>query len=234
MDPVAFACRNAGQRDVNVMKIDFDPLESNRPEDSEFQRIESGQHRDLRVREHLDRMRCGIVFCDVAARVHWLNGSAARLLVAGPLRLVGARLVADAEADMQTLLHELAEAAAAADDTARFLCLGQGERTLHVAVQVGACSSSIALTLTSPSRPADISTDALIQLFGLTPTEACLLAALATGSSLEQYAQQRGVSVKTARVQVKSCLKKTGVQRQSELVRLVWSSAVAHLSSGQE
>jgi DNA-binding CsgD family transcriptional regulator len=209
----------------------MDPL-ANRPEDSEFQPIELGLHRDLRLREHLDRMRCGIVFCDVAARVHWLNASAARLLADGPLRLVGARLVADGEADTQTLMHKLAEAAAAADNTARYLCLGQGKQTLHVAVQVGAYSSSIALTLTSPSRPADISTEALVQLFGLTPTEACLLAALATGSSVEQYAQQRGVSVGTARVHLKSCLKKTGVQRQSELVRLVWSSAVAYLSSG--
>lgn len=222
------------KRDANVMKFDFDDPQPDRPEDAEFQRIELGEHRDLRLREHLDRMRCGIVFCDVAARVHWLNGSAARLLVAGPLRLVGARLVADSEADTQTMMHKLAEAAAAADNTARYLCLGHDKRTLHVAVQVGACSSSITLTLTSPSRAADISTDALIQLFGLTPTEACLLAALATGSSVEQYAQQRGVSVGTARVQLKSCLKKTGVQRQSELVRLVWSSAVAHLSSGQE
>jgi DNA-binding CsgD family transcriptional regulator len=215
------------------MMIDFDDVQPNRPEDAGFQRIELGQHRDLRVREQLDRLRCGIVFCDVAARVHWLNGSAVRLLAAGALRLIGARLVADGEADMQTLLHQLAEAAAAADNTARYLCLGQGKRTLHVAVQVGVSSSSIALTLTSPSRPADISTDALIQLFGLTPTEACLLAALATGSSVGQYAQQRRVSVETARVQLKSCLKKTGVQRQSELVRLVWSSAVAYLSSGE-
>jgi DNA-binding CsgD family transcriptional regulator len=216
------------------MKLDLDHLQPSRPEDAEFQRTESGQHRDLRLREHLDRMRCGIVFCNVSARVQWLNGSADRLLAAGPLRLVDARLVADSEADTQRLMHKLAEAAAAADNTARYLCLGQGTRTLHVGVQVGASSSSIALTLTSPSRAADISTAALIQLFGLTPTEACLLAALATGSSVEQYAQKRGVSVETARVQLKSCLKKTGVQRQSELVRLVWSSAVAHLSSGDE
>jgi hypothetical protein len=51
---------NAGQRDANVMKIDFDHLEQNRPEDAAFQPIELGQHRDLRLREHLDRMRCGI------------------------------------------------------------------------------------------------------------------------------------------------------------------------------
>jgi DNA-binding CsgD family transcriptional regulator len=215
------------------MKIDFDHLQPNRSEDAEFQPMELGQHRDLSFREHLNRMRCGIVFCDVAARVHWLNGSATRLLAAGPLVLVGTRLVADAKADTQTLMHNLAEAAAAADNTERCLCLGQGNRTLHVAVQVGPSSSSIALTLTSPIRAADISTNALLQLFGLTPTEACLLAALATGSSLEQYAQRRGVSVGTARVQVKSCLKKTGAQRQSDLVRLVWSSAVAYLSPGE-
>ena len=68
------------------------------------------------------------------------------------------------------------------------------------------------------------------RLFGLTPTEARLLGSLATGSSVEDYAQQRGVSVGTARVQLKQIQSKTGQHRQSDLVRLVLSSAAAHLS----
>jgi DNA-binding CsgD family transcriptional regulator len=194
--------------------------------------LQTSRKRDLHLREHLDRLRCGIVLCDAAARVHWLNGSANRLLVAGPLRLVGSRLLVDSDAQTQALMHKLAEAAAAAGNSVRYLCLGDGKLTLHVAVQGAARSSLLALTLTSPSRAVDIPTDALIELFGLTPTEACLVAALATGSSVEQYAHQRGVSVGTARVQLKSCLKKTGVARQSELVRLVCTSVAAHVSNG--
>ena len=177
-------------------------------------------------------LRYGIVLCDAGAQVHWLNGSADRLLAAGPLRLIGARLLADSEVCTATLMRSLADVTAGSGQTVRYLCLGQGKLKLHVAVRHAAYSSSIALTLTAPSQAADIPSDALIQLFGFTPTEACLAASLATGSSLEQYAEQRGVSVGTARVQIKSCFKKTGVQRQSDLVRLVCTSVAAHVSNG--
>lgn len=192
--------------------------------------LQAAPKHDLPWREHLDRLPCGIVLCDAAAEVHWLNGSADRLLAAGPLRLVGSRLLADNEADTQTLMQKLAEAAASAGSTVRYLRLGQGELTLHVAFQAAAGSSFIALTVTSPRRAADIPTDALIQLFGLTRTEACLVAALATGSTVEEYANHRGVSVETARRQLKFSLKKTGTRRQSELVRLICTSVAAHVA----
>lgn len=187
---------------------------------------------DCRPRELLDRLRCGMVFCDAEGRVDWLNRSAEHLLAAGPLRLIGSRLLGDSEAETTKLMNELARAGSAESNTVRYLHLGWDERVLHVAIQPAAHSSTVVLTLTLPSRAVDIPTDALIQLFNLTPTEACLVAALATGSTLEQYAQQRGASVATARVQLKHVQKKTGARRQSDLVRLVWSSVAAHLSPG--
>lgn len=180
--------------------------------------------------ERLDRLPCGMVLCDASAQVHWRNASADRLLAAGPVRLIGSRLFADSRADMDALLQKLAEAASSAGNSVRYLCLGQGELTLHLAIQGAARSSSIALLLSSPRRAVDIPTDALIQLFGLTPAEGGLVAALANGSTLEQYAQQRGVSVGTARVHLKASLKKTGTRRQSELVRLVCTSVASHAS----
>jgi DNA-binding CsgD family transcriptional regulator len=194
-------------------------------------RLQESLMHDRRLREHLDRLRCGIVLCDAAARVHWLNGTAERLLTTGPLRLVAARLRGNSTADTAQLMHELAEAEAASG-TVRYLRLGHGEGTRHVAIQAASQPSTMVLILTSASRGADIPTDALIRLFGLTPTEARLVAALATGSTVEQYAQQRGVSVGTARVQLKQVQAKTGARRQAELVGLVLSSAAAHLVSG--
>jgi DNA-binding CsgD family transcriptional regulator len=186
---------------------------------------------DRHLRGQFDRLRCGMVFCDAEGRVHWLNRSAERMLTDGPLRLAGSRLLGDCEADTTKLMNELAQAGSPGDNTARHLRLGRGERELHVAIQAAAQPSTMALTLTSPRRSADIPTDALIQLFGLTPTEALLVAALAAGSTLEQFAQQRGTSAETARVHLKRVNIKTGVQRQSDLVRLVWSSAATYLSS---
>jgi DNA-binding CsgD family transcriptional regulator len=184
------------------------------------------------LRGHLDRLRCGLAFCDAEGRVDWINRSAERLLAGGPLHLVGSRLLGDTEANTEKLMHELAEAVATTSHTVRYLRFGQDELTLHVAIHAAARPSTVVLTLTSPTRGADIPSDALIHLLGLTPTEARLVAALASGSTLEQYAQEHGVTVGTARVQLKSSQKKTGTRRQSELVRLVWSSAAVQLSSG--
>ncbi|MNU82908.1 hypothetical protein D3C71_725940 [compost metagenome] len=86
------------------------------------------------------------------------------------------------------------------------------------------------LVISAADQTLDLPAGALESLFGLTPTEARLLGALATGSSVEHYALQRGVSVGTARVQLKQIQAKTGQHRQSDLVRLVLSSAAAHLS----
>jgi DNA-binding CsgD family transcriptional regulator len=195
-------------------------------------RLHASPMYDRSLRKHLDRLRCGMVFCDAEGRVGWLNRSAEQLLAAGALRLVGSRLVGDSQADTKKLMNELAEAGSAGSQMARYLRLGRGEGALHVAIQAAAQPSTLVLTLTSPIRGADLPIDALVQLFGLTPTEARLVAALVTGSTLEQYAQQRGVSLATVRVQLRRVKVKTALQRQSDLVRLVWSSAAAQLSSG--
>jgi DNA-binding CsgD family transcriptional regulator len=195
-------------------------------------RLQTSLIYDRHLCRQLDQLRCGMVFCDAEGRVDWFNRSAARLLAAGPLRLIGSRLIGDTEADTTKLLNELAKAGAAGNNAVRYLRLGWDDWALHVAIQASAQSSTLVLTLTSPSRGADLPIDALVQLFGLTHTEAGLVAALATGSTLEEYAQQRGVTVGTTRVQLRRVQVKTATRRQSDLVRLVWSSAAAHLSSG--
>ena len=128
---------------------------------------------DRRLHEHLDRLRCGMIFCDAEGRVHWLNRSAKRLLACGPLRLVGSCLAGDSEAQTDELMNALA--GCAVGNTASYLRLGQGTCALHLAIQACAHSTTMVLTLTSPGRSADIPANALIQLFGLTPTKVDLL-----------------------------------------------------------
>lgn len=57
--------------------------------------------------------------------------------------------------------------------------------------------------------------------FDLTPAEADVAAALADGSSLNEIAAVRRVSVNTIRIQLRTVFGKMGVTRQSELVRLL-------------
>jgi DNA-binding CsgD family transcriptional regulator len=63
----------------------------------------------------------------------------------------------------------------------------------------------------------------LKEWFGLSGAESRLANALAAGHSIEQYALTYSISVATARTQLRSILKKTGVSRQQELVRLLAS-----------
>jgi DNA-binding CsgD family transcriptional regulator len=72
-----------------------------------------------------------------------------------------------------------------------------------------------------PDRTVPLPAERLCRVFGLTPAEAKLAAALAGGSTLGQYADRASIKIGTARWYLKQVLAKTGVHRQSELVRNV-------------
>lgn len=62
----------------------------------------------------------------------------------------------------------------------------------------------------------------LTQLHGLTPTEARVAIALAQGHAPEEIATLFGIGLGTVRTHLKSTMAKTGTNRQSQLVALVW------------
>jgi DNA-binding CsgD family transcriptional regulator len=55
----------------------------------------------------------------------------------------------------------------------------------------------------------------------LTPAETRLAIALFKGQSVEAYAKDTGISINTARWYVKQIYAKTGVKRQTELIRML-------------
>ncbi|MNO92645.1 Bacterial regulatory protein, luxR family [compost metagenome] len=65
------------------------------------------------------------------------------------------------------------------------------------------------------------------QLFNLTPAETSLALELANGLSLEEAAEELNIRRNTARAHLRSIFSKTGVRRQTELVRLMLNSVVA-------
>jgi DNA-binding CsgD family transcriptional regulator len=70
---------------------------------------------------------------------------------------------------------------------------------------------------------------ALSALYGLTPAEARLAAALSGGESLNGVAERLGVSTNTVRTQLKAVFQKTGHTRQAELVRAITANPVLRL-----
>ena len=55
----------------------------------------------------------------------------------------------------------------------------------------------------------------------LTPAETRIAIALVKGQSVEAYAKEAGISINTARWYVKQIYAKTGVKRQTELIRML-------------
>lgn len=75
--------------------------------------------------------------------------------------------------------------------------------------------------LADPDQRTRLPSELLSTFFGLTEKEAALAMHLGGGGTLASYSESQFVSQNTARTQLKSVFRKTGVKRQSELVALL-------------
>jgi DNA-binding CsgD family transcriptional regulator len=82
------------------------------------------------------------------------------------------------------------------------------------------------IIVVDPARYAPSEKD-LTDLFGLSPAEARVAAALMTGESLANIAAGSGVQITTVRTQLRSILRKVGVKRQFDLVRILSSAGIS-------
>jgi DNA-binding CsgD family transcriptional regulator len=73
---------------------------------------------------------------------------------------------------------------------------------------------------------------ALAKLFGLTPAEAAFAVLLGDGLTLDEAAAEQSIARNTARAHLRSIFAKTGVSRQTQLVRLIVTS-LAQLGSSE-
>lgn len=82
------------------------------------------------------------------------------------------------------------------------------------------------------SRPGSLqlSPKRLVTLYKITPAEARLAARLAALRTLEEASDDLGISISTARTQLKSVFSKTSTSSQSELLMLLATGALAHIS----
>lgn len=203
------------------------------------------------LQTHLDTLHCGLLICDAQARVQWMNRSARALTGPGqPLHLQDATLRARSAAACSRLHGEIATAVSMNGQGTRFMPLGDGDGTLHLALKsqgpgislglgitgagamaedVANAEPSVMIAITRAGDAADVPHYAWCRLLGITPAEAALVASLVRGGTVEQHAQLRGITAGTARIQLKQALAKTGTHRQAELVRLALSSAAAHV-----
>jgi DNA-binding CsgD family transcriptional regulator/PAS domain-containing protein len=76
------------------------------------------------------------------------------------------------------------------------------------------------IVLTDPDE-CSLSDRNLAEFFGLSPAESRLAVALLAGKKLSEVAMEFGVQITTLRTQLSSILRKTGVTRQIDLIRLL-------------
>lgn len=91
--------------------------------------------------------------------------------------------------------------------------------------EYGPCPAAV-LHLSDTERSVGASPALLRSLFGLTAAESGLALLLVEGLTLDEASARQGVSRHTARSQLRSIFAKTGVTRQTELLRLVLRSVV--------
>lgn len=189
----------------------------------------------------MDRLYVGVVILDHSGKIVRVSDAANRFIEARDgLQIQGHKLRATSakeDRDFQVVI-KTALASAAADETiaARGISLTRqsGSRNLGVIVRpikaskgsAAAANSAVAVYIRDPEANPDVEGDLVRQLFDLTPAEAAVARRLTSGLSLEDAATSLDISRNTARAHLRSIFSKSGITRQTELVRLVLNSAV--------
>jgi DNA-binding CsgD family transcriptional regulator len=194
----------------------------------------------------LDKLNFGIVLLSPAGTfVHWNSTAQAIARKTGCIRLgVGGRLRAltsDLTARLEQAIcltgapstEERKDAGVAVRLQAQS---GQAVNVFVAPVQIahhGADARvSTALFITDPAGALPSLAAALKTIYQMTPAEASLAEALASGRTLKEIAAERGVTMNTVRTQLQAVTSKVGVKRQADLVRAILTGpAVLHVGS---
>jgi len=199
--------------------------------------LASSRHEGRALGEVIDRLPTGVILLDAKAQVVSANRSAQAILAQEDgFRLAARGPAASTPRDNEALRRAVGNAVAAEHphqeiSSGGFLAIERpsGRRPFVVMVtpllaaspgsQMG--DAVAALFVADPETGHVSATQVLENLYQLTHAEAELVRLLAAGKSLEEAARARGVTMNTARGQLKHVFAKTDTKRQGELVRLV-------------
>jgi DNA-binding CsgD family transcriptional regulator len=196
-------------------------------------RLDSSTAEKALYSETLERLNIGVIMVGAGARILSASPVAQRFLAArngiqiqaGKLRATSTAEDRELQSTIRTALDEVAGA-----PVSRGLALTKscGARTLGIMVRPGAspAAGSIAIYVRDCELVPGVQSEFVGQIFDLTPAEAAVTHRLTVGLSLEDTATSLSISRNTARAHLRSIFSKSGITRQTELVRLVLNSAV--------
>lgn len=183
----------------------------------------------------LDRLAVAAFILNGAGAVHHLNASARSLLAHDRCALIRNARFRFQQNLWNKPFETALRKATQSPPRSSVLPLSAGEKeSYEVTVSplqgdhVAPCASPSPLALVVIARPR-LDGERIVRrvrpLYGLTEAEARVMAALALGATVDEIALTHGVCTSTVRAQVRSIFEKTGVNRQSDLVRLALTGA---------
>ncbi len=186
----------------------------------------------------VDRMLVGTVMLDETGSVLKSNPVADEMIRDGDgLRLVDGALRADVAGEnreLQRLVRQALNGGTPAVVNALSITRKSARGKLGVLIRslpnAGSSKTkrrpSVALFIRDAERKSEASREMVRRLFDLTPAESSLALALANGLTLDEAADELNIRKNTARAHLRSIFSKTGVTRQTTLVRVLLSSVI--------
>jgi DNA-binding CsgD family transcriptional regulator len=182
----------------------------------------------------LDRLSIAAFVVDRFGAVHYGNAAARKLLHGGCVRLAGSGLRFSQSASNTAFEGALRRATQAPPRSSVLALSSERSEVCEIAISpldadgawLSPCPVPLALVVLSPQRFDERSIARRVRrLYGLTEAEARVMAALTSGKTVDEIAHEHNVRPCTVRAQVRSLFDKTGVNRQSDLVRLALTGA---------
>ena len=185
----------------------------------------------------LDRLPLGVMFVESGAKIAFSNRRA-KLVLEGDYDLSQSRGVVSTSSSeinhkIQKSVNEVLNHASATTKTISVNASQPNAFTLSFssleAMKIARPSGRhyVVILIATPEAQSHITQQSLQDRHGLTSAEAKLTLAIVNGGSLESAVARLSISKHTARSQLKSVFQKTGVNKQSELIKKILTSPEA-------
>ena len=187
--------------------------------------------------EALNLLNVGLAVMSASGQLLMMNKSFEQILAAQDgleLTAAGVLQIQGSGALFEELIQRARANAAGKAKRAAAMALARpsGKRPLTVYIRAtksttaphGTVAPSALVFVMDPDLSIEAAESELRQLYGLTETEARVANLLMEGKTLDECCQQLAIRRSTGRTHVQHLFEKVGVQRQSELVSVLWKS----------